>query len=253
MANWLDNSLSINMAEYNIKLAAFEGPLDLLMHLIEKNKINIYDIPIAELTEQYLGYLEQFKEFNIEIASEFLVMAATLLQIKSRILLPKSKVSVDSETNAGDEVDPRQELVERLLEYRKFKEVCTVLDKLANDQAKFFFRTPQQLKLTYPPLDSLSVESLIVAFQSVLEAHEENEITLVTRERFSVQDKMAEIIVLLKRQKHPLNFSDVFTNSYSRAELIVAFLAILELLKQHEIKVEQKQPFAPIIINLRKE
>ena len=129
------------MQDYTIRLDAFEGPLDLLMHLIERNKIDIYDIPIATLTEQYMEYLAKFKEFNIEVASEFLVMAATLLQIKSRILLPKVK-KIEAEE---EEEDPRQELVDRLLEYRRFKEVSDILDQLAQEQEKMFFRPPADL------------------------------------------------------------------------------------------------------------
>ena len=114
------------MEDYKFKLDAFEGPMDLLMHLIEKNKIDIYDIPIAELTRQYLDYLDKFREFNMEIASSFLVMAATLLQIKSRMMLPKTK-----QEETAEEEDPRLELVQRILEYRKFKQVSQVLGDMA--------------------------------------------------------------------------------------------------------------------------
>ena len=114
------------MQDYKIKLDAFEGPMDLLMHLIEKNKIDIYDIPIAELTQQYMDYLDASREFNIEIASEFLVMAATLLQIKSRMMLPKPP-----KEELEDEEDPRLELVQRILEYRRFKQVSSVLSTMA--------------------------------------------------------------------------------------------------------------------------
>ena len=113
------------MEKYSVRLESFEGPMELLMHLIDKNKIDIYDIPIAELTEQYIDYLDQFREFNLEIASEFLLMAATLLQIKSRMMLPKPPKS--KEVEETEDIDPRQELIDRILEYRKYKEVSAVL------------------------------------------------------------------------------------------------------------------------------
>lgn len=236
------------MAEYKIKLDTFEGPMDLLMHLIEKNKINIYDIPIAEITEQYLKYLEQFKEFNIEIASEFLVMAATLLQIKSRILLPKQKKN-DTEVE-DSEVDPRQELVERLLEYRRFKEVCEVLDKMASDQSKMFFREPTNLLTNYLPLEGLEIGLLVDAFHAVLEASS-NTTTLVSREEFNIQDKMMDIMYLLHKNKHSIFFTDAFTRAGTKAELVVTFLALLELIKLKRVFIEQNYSFAPIMIKQR--
>ena len=236
------------MSEYKIKLDAFEGPMDLLMHLIEKNKIDIYDIPIAEVTEQYLTYLEQFKEFNIEVASEFLVMAATLLQIKSRILLPKPKKIDEDEDDS--ELDPRQELVDRLLEYRRFKEVSEVLDQLATDRSKMFFREPEQLLTQYISLEGLDVNLLVTAFNAVLEANVDDT-TLVSREKFSVQDKMMDIMVLLHKSKQGILFTDAFTRAGTKAELVVTFLALLELIKLKRVFIEQKYSFAPICIKAK--
>lgn len=237
------------MSDYKVKLEAFEGPLDLLMHLIEKNKINIYDIPIAEVTEQYLAYLDQFKEFDIEIASEFLVMAATLLQIKSRILLPKSK-RVEEEPSGDEELDPRQELVERLLEYRRFKEVSEAMHQMASEQAKLFFRPPQKMAAQYMPLENLDIRLLMDAFQTLMEASADHT-ALVSREEFSVQDKMADIIWLLEKHKKKLLFTDAFTRAGTKAELVATFLALLELLKLRRVSVEQRYTFAPIYIILK--
>ena len=236
------------MSEYKIKLDAFEGPMDLLMHLIEKNKIDIYDIPIAEVTEQYLTYLEQFKEFNIEVASEFLVMAATLLQIKSRILLPKPKKIDEDEDDS--ELDPRQELVDRLLEYRRFKEVSEVLDQLATDRSKMFFREPEQLLTQYISLEGLDVNLLVTAFNAVLEANVDDT-ALVSREKFSVQDKMMDIMVLLHKSKQGILFTDAFTRAGTKSELVVTFLALLELIKLKRVFIEQKYSFAPICIKAK--
>jgi len=237
------------MQEYTIKLDAFEGPMDLLMHLIEKNKIDIYDIPIAELTEQYMEYLAKFKEFNIEIASEFLVMAATLLQIKSRILLPKVK----KEAAIEDEADPRQELVDRLLEYRRFKEVSAVLDELAKAQEKFFFRAPTDLPIAHLPPENMDVGLLWQAFQTVLEAQLPPSVSLVKREQFSVQDKMADILLLLtqKHSEEGIRFVDAFIRAGTKSEAIVTFLALLELIKLKRVCIRQVHAFSDIYIKSR--
>ena len=235
------------MQEYTIRLDAFEGPLDLLMHLIEKNKIDIYDIPIAQLAEQYIEYLGKFKEFNIEIASEFLVMAATLLQIKSRILLPKVK----KEATEAEEEDPRQELVERLLEYRRFKEVSSVLDQLAKEQEKFFFRAPADLPVCHLPPGDMDVQVLWEAFQAVLEANLVPAVNLVRREKFSVQDKMQDILLLLQRERGEMLFTAAFTRSGTKAEVITTFLALLELIKLKRVLIEQAHSFAAIYIKAR--
>lgn len=235
------------MQDYTIRLEAFEGPMDLLMHLIERNKIDIYDIPIATLTEQYMEYLAKFKEFNIEVASEFLVMAATLLQIKSRILLPKVK-KVEAEE---EEEDPRQELVDRLLEYRRFKEVSDILDQLAQEQEKMFFRPPADLPAHYLPPENMEVSLLWEAFLTVMEANEVPQISLVRREAFSVQDKMVDILAMLGKHGGEIRFTDAFTHSGSKSEVITTFLALLELIKVKRIAIRQPQSFAEIYIKAR--
>ena len=238
------------MEAYKIKLDAFEGPLDLLMHLIEKNKINIYDIPIAEITEQYMGYLEQFQEFNIEIASGFLVMAATLLQIKSRVLLPKTPKSENDIVE--EEIDPRQELVERLLEYKRFKEVSEVLDQLAVKQAKYFFKQPESLTTRYLPLEGLPLSSLVNAFKAVLSSAVE-EAAIVERDPFTIEEKMEDIIFLLHKNKKTVLFTDTFSCISNKAEMVTTFLALLELIKLKRIFIEQQYAFAPIYIKLKGE
>ncbi|MBQ1416480.1 MAG: segregation/condensation protein A, partial [Selenomonas sp.] len=175
------------MEDYKFKLDAFEGPMDLLMHLSEKNKIDIYDIPIAELTRQYLDYLDKFREFNMEIASSFLVMAATLLQIKSRMMLPKTK-----QEETAEEEDPRLELVQRILEYRKFKQVRQVLGEMAGVQERFVAREPMDLPVHHLPPGNLSLQQLVEAFRTVLSVKAEISIpkALVEPEAFNIKDKM---------------------------------------------------------------
>ncbi len=237
------------MEDYKIKIDAFEGPMDLLMHLIEKNKIDIYDIPIAELTRQYLDYLDKFREFNIEIASSFLVMAATLLQIKSRMMLPKAP----KEEGAPEE-DPRLELVQRILEYRKFKQVSQVLGDMAGVQERFVAREPMELPIHHLPPGNLSLRQLVEAFHTVLTVKEELSIpkALVEPEEYSIKDKMENIILLLGRSRGKLLFSEAF-RSGTRSELIVTFLALLELMKLRTVTVKQQRSFAEIYICVREE
>lgn len=235
------------MNAYKVKLEVFEGPMDLLMHLIEKNKINIYDIPIAIVTKQYLDYLEQMKEFDIEIASEFLLMAATLLQIKSRILLPRQ---VKNDVQDEYDEDPRQELVDKLIEYRKFKEICFKLESLADKHSQYLFRKPEQGVLQYLPPENLSVDLLLNAFTTLWESGIE-EFAIVKREKFTVQDKMKEIILLLHKSCGEIDFSDVITRSGTKDEVITTFLALLEMIKLKRILIKQDHSFAPIKILLR--
>ena len=222
--------------------------MELLMHLIEKNKIDIYDIPIASLTEQYIEYLDKFRSFNIEIASEFIIMAATLLQIKSRMLLPKPP----KEKDEADEADPRQELIERILEYRRFKEVSGVMGELQRSQERFLAREPMELPVRHLPPKNLSLNELLEAFANVLAVRRELKIpqVLVAPEEFSVQDKMEELISLLHRMNGRLRFADAFSGS-SRGELITTFLAMLELIKLHSIAVQQQGQFGEIYISIR--
>lgn len=237
------------MEDYKIKLDAFEGPMDLLMHLIEKNKIDIYDIPIAELTRQYLDYLDKFREFNIEFASSFLVMAATLLQIKSRMMLPKTEKPTDEE-----EEDPRFELVQRILEYRKFKEVSSVLGNMASIQERFVGREPMELPVHHLPPGNLSLNALVEAFRTVLLVKEELTIpkALVEPEAYNIKDKMEDILSLLGRGRGKLLFSEAF-HFGSRSELVVTFLALLELIKLRTVTIKQQRIFAEIYICIREE
>lgn len=224
------------MEQYSIRLECFEGPMELLMHLIEKNKIDIYDIPIASLTEQYIAYLDDFRSFDIEVASEFIIMAATLLQIKSRMLLPKPPKPRDEE-----EADPRQELIDRILEYRRFKKVSSVMEKLQQTQERFLSRAPAELPVRHLPPQNLSLDDLLEAFANVLAVRRELQLpqVFVRPEEFSVQDKMELLLSLLHRRGGRLKFGDAFTGS-SRSELIATFLAMLELIKLRTIAVQQE-------------
>lgn len=236
--------------QYKVHLESFEGPLDLLLHLIEKNRIDIYDIPIALLTEQYMAYLAKFKEFNIEIASEFLVMAATLLQIKSKILLPDTKI--ETETTDEEETDPRQELVERLLEYRRYKEISSVLSEMAQEAGQRYFRKSTLPEPKHLPPTSLDVKLLWQAFQNVLEGQIEHAplIANVAREQYTIEDKIVSLLAILKENNGNICFTAVFTPKTSKAELITTFLAMLELIKIKRISVYQTGLFSPIYLKI---
>ena len=236
------------MDKYTVRLQAFEGPMDLLMHLIEKNKIDIYDIPMAVLTEQYMEYLGQMQEFDIEVASEFIVMAATLLQIKSRLMLPKPPKEKEQE----EEADPRRELVERILEYRRFRCVSAELDGLAELQQRVFSRKPLPLPARRLPPENMSVALLIDAFRIAMEVREEITIpkALVAPDAYSIQGKMEDILMLLDKGGGQVPFAATF-QSGTRAELIVAFLALLELVKLRSVVIRQGDLFGDILVCLR--
>lgn len=224
---------------YTVHIDTFDGPMDLLMHLIEKNKIDIYDIPIAMVTEQYLAYIAQMREFDIEVASEFLVMAATLLQIKSRMMLPKPPQE--------EEEDPRQALVERIIEYRRFLAVSDVLQEMADKQGKVVAREPLPLPIHHLPPENLSLDVLLHAFKMAMTVQEELPfpVAVVRQEEYSVQEKIADIMDILKAGGGRAVFQELFPSG-SRGECIAAFLALLELIRLRSVKVVQQGVFARI-------
>lgn len=229
------------MSNLSLKLTAFEGPLDLLMHLIEKDKVDIYDIPIVSITEQYISYLRSMSEFDMEIASEFLVMAATLLQIKSRMLLPK-------ETAAGEEeeADPRQQLVEMLVEYRRIKRAAAVLAELKAEADHYFQRAPMFANIIERTVVQYSVRDLLNAMANL---HDEDgkPAAFIEPQAFSVQKKMADILLRLQQKPQGFLLSEFFKTGQS-GEKVAAFLGVLELLKMGLVAISQTQAFAPIYI-----
>lgn len=232
------------MADLALKIQNFEGPLDLLMHLIEKDKIDIYNIPIVEITEQYIAYLSSMQDFDMEIASEFLVMAATLLQIKSRMLLPKRE-----DEEAEEESDPRTMLVEMLIEYRKIKSCAEKLQQLKETASRYVTRTPMDFGKNRR-LGAYSVSALVESMLSLLAVQESNT-AYIERQEFSVQEKMTEIVKLLGTRLNGVEFREVFRKTGSRSEKVAGFLALLELLKLNIITINQSEPYAPIYIFLR--
>jgi segregation and condensation protein A len=239
---------------YSVKLEVFEGPFDLLFHLIEKNEVDIYDIPIAVITRQYLQYLDGLRFFDIEIASEFLVMAATLLHIKSKMLLPNPK----DETMEEDE-DPRQQLVERLMEYKKYKEVTGELKKREEIFLKRLFREPSAAGIDghqEPVIPDIGLAELHRAFEEAMKKYRElynSDYDLkksLEKERVSVTEKIKHIIKVLKPGR-PVKFDKLFEGFPTRETVVATFLALLELIKERKVLIEQESNFGDIIIRKR--
>lgn len=224
----------------SLKLTAFEGPLDLLLHLIEREKVDIYDIPIVTVTEQYIQYLRGMSEFDMEIASGFLVMAATLLQIKSRMLLPRQAVE------AEEEADPRIQLVEMLVEYRRIKRAASALAALKGQADRYWQRPPMFANLLERTIAPCTVQDLLQALAGVA-APDGRQEAFIEPQAFSVQDKMADILQRLKLRPQGILLNDVFASGQV-GEKVAAFLGVLELLKLGLVAISQAQRFAPIYI-----
>ncbi|SFA97914.1 MULTISPECIES: segregation/condensation protein A [unclassified Bacillus (in: firmicutes)] len=242
--------------QYNVKLDAFEGPLDLLLHLINTLEIDIYDIPVSKITEQYLLYIQTMKELKLDIASEYLVMAATLLAIKSKMLLPKYEEDLyDDEMEINLEQDPRDELVERLIEYRKYKEAAHDLKNLEEERGLMYTKAPSDLtdlgkeeKFVREELN-VSLYDMLSAFQKLMRRKKLQRpmTTRIARQEISIETRMSEIIKELKAIKRRISFNELFP-IYQREHIVVTFLAVLELMKRNEIKAEQEENFGEIFV-----
>lgn len=237
---------------YKIKLEIFEGPLDLLIYLVKKDHLNIYDIPIAKVTQQYLDYLNLMQLLDLNIAGEFLVMAATLLQIKSKMLLP-----VD-ETAQGDQgqEDPREELVRRLLEYEKFKEIAENLRQREAGQKEVFKRPKAEIEkeaeFNKEVYFEASIFDLINAFSQALKDVPKEVFYEVIKDEFTIEEKVHSILHLLLVEP-ALRISELFIKAKNKIEIIVTFLAILELIRMKEIVARQSEAFQDIEILRNKE
>ncbi len=231
---------------YNIKLDVFEGPLDLLLHLIKENEMEIYDISIATITEQYFEYLDLMKNINLELAGDFLVMASTLTYIKSKMLLPVHEDEIEDDELG---VDPRDELVRKLIEYKKFKEASYKLREREMTQSQIFARrpndedTPDNSEL----LLEVSVFELIKSFNSALERMGGGEEYTVTIEEISVTDKLSEIMSRFEEEES-MTFDSLFENDKGKMQIIATFLALLEALRLKVARAHQSKPGGEIII-----
>lgn len=225
-----------------VQLEIFEGPLDLLLHLIKKNEVSITDIPIATITEQYLATLELMQNLNLDVAGEFLVMAATLIHIKSRMLLPPTEDAEDEEEGA----DPREELVRRLLEYQRFKEAAAQLEQREVLTRDVFVRCAAPVEeATFPGFREVSVFELLTALRRVLERLPKDTFHEVTLDKITVREKMTALLDILRAQGQVL-FEALFSEARSRMEVVVTFLAMLELVKVRAIRIFQEELGGPI-------
>jgi len=238
---------------YEIHLAAFDGPFDLLLHLIQKNEIDIYDIPIAEITAQYLDYLAQMEALDLEVASEFLVMAATLLAIKARMLLPKPPPELLSEPD--EEYDPRRELVRELLEYKRIKEAASVLGDYYQKRQLQVAR-PNDISLyndlfgEVNPLAGKTTADLLAALRPLWQrAKNAEQVHMIRREAVSIGMMTERLVQRLRQKPAGIRFDELFQRQQtSRLQVIVAFLALLELTKISAVQVQQDSPDAAIYI-----
>lgn len=237
------------------KLDSFEGPLDLLLHLIDKSEIDIHEVSISEITIQYMEYLHAMKVLELEVTSEFLVMAATLLAIKSKQLLPKPPVFEEEyEDWPDDGLDPRDELIQKLMEYRKFKQIADQLREKEFERSLIYSREPEDMspfmkEEIVNPVEGLHLADLITAFQKALRrASRRNVVATVQRDEISVKDRIRDIIVVLK-QFDTVRFSRLIGENMDRQEIVVTFLAILELMKMKHIRCFQHHLFEDIVIH----
>ncbi|WP_100398482.1 segregation/condensation protein A [Bacillus sp. FJAT-44742] len=244
------------MNSYNVKIDAFEGPLDLLLHLIQQAEVDIYNIPVSEITEQYLLYVQTMQELELDVASEYLVMAATLLAIKSQMLLPKQEEMIDEELTEDWEEDPREELMSQLLEYKRFKEAAGTLKNREEQRNLTFSKPPSTIDNSQTleednEIDTkhLSLYDMIQAFQKLKERvrYKKPRQTKIRSEEIPLTQRMDEIRTLLSRQKEPTTFSKLF-DSPDKSHMVVTFLAVLELMKAHSISCMQMDNFEDIII-----
>lgn len=247
MDNQLDGAEQAELP-YQVRIENFEGPLDLLLHLIKKNEINIYDIPIALIAQQYLIYIEAMKELNLAVAGEFLVMAATLLQIKSKMLLPVEESAEDED----DGPDPREELVRRLLEYKTFKEAARQLDTQEKMWREIYSR-PAAPHEDAPVTDEAMLENiglfdLVDALQGILNRNPGKKLLEILPDNLTVRDRMNVILEALEGQES-IGFEALFDASSHRLLIIVTFLALLELIRLRTVRVYQAESFGPILLS----
>ena len=237
---------------YSVKLDSFEGPLDLLIHLIKTNEVNIYDIPIALITRQYLEYVEMIKELNLDTVGDFLVMAATLIHIKSKMLLPRPESAEEGEP----EEDPRDALVRRLLEHQKFKAAAELLHERAVLRGAQWIRPDGRIaaiagdEYAYEPEIEVDLFSLLAAFRGVLERAKQRPKLLLPPEEVPVEVRIEQLLARLS-ETEACGFEDLFAKDDSRAAMIVTFIALLEMIRLKLIRVFQTAAFGPVRVYKR--
>lgn len=241
--------------KYKIDIDMFEGPMDLLLHLINEAEIDLYDIPINSITEQFLGYLNKIETLNLEIASEFLIMASTLIEIKSKMLLPKKPVDEQMEL---EEIDPRTELVERLIEYKKYKTVSKKLREKEFTQSKVYYKPKEDIfeKTDDIQIEEMDISKLLKAVNNILANREKKErlltINEIQREEYTLEECIEEIKSHLVN-KDTIKFTELLNDNISTEKIITYFLSILELISIGFVLAKQTEDFTNIVIINRKD
>lgn len=234
---------------YKVVLDTFEGPLDLLLHLIHQLEIDIYDIPVAEITNQYMNYIHAMQELDLDVASEYLVMAAALLEMKSTMLLPTKEM--EQEDDYAE--DPRDELVNQLVEYKKYKEAAIQLEELESEENQIYtrdsvtFERPQKAEVER---GLMSVYDMIHAYQDILKRQSFYQplATKIQEKTISIEERMGEIQSYLRAETQPVKFHQLITSS-TRSRVVVTFLAVLQMLKVKNIHCEQEAQFGDIFVS----
>lgn len=232
--------------EYAIKIDAFEGPLDLLLHLIKESKVDIWDIKIVDITDQYLNYIKSMESLNLNIASEYLVMASELIEMKSKMLLPRFK-----EENEEEELDPREQLINRLIEYQKYKQMTKSFKELEEVRHEVYTKTPESLKDYVDEKvvvsSDLTLDDLMMAFEKFLQRKKQEKplSTTVTKREITVEERRTSIKNIL-REKKKVDFFELF-EEVTKEYVVVTFLAVLEMAKKQELTIYQENNFDNII------
>lgn len=245
---------------YEVKVEAFEGPLDLLLHLIHRLEIDIYDIPVSQITSQYMEHIRAMQVLELNEASEYLVMAATLIAIKSKTLLPVHQGDLDDPEYEFEEQDPRDELVSRLVEYRKFKEASMQLKELETNRSFIYTKPPMDLSeyQTLAPFENIDLEinayDMLGAFQKMMRRKKLKAplSARIARQEVSIKDQMNSMVSTLKAAKGRTSFTNLFPSD-DKTVLVVSFLSLLELMKRQVIGVEQEKNFTDLMVELRKD
>ncbi|NLV88602.1 MAG: segregation/condensation protein A [Tissierellia bacterium] len=239
--------------EYKIMIDVFEGPMDLLLHLIDRAEIDIYDIPISLITDQFIEYLHKMEELNLEITSDFLVMAATLLEIKSKMLLPQRE-KLENNQLEMEEVDPRAELVRKLVEYKKYKHITDKLREMESIQSKVYYKPKEDIIDTFNDdfeLVDLNIDDLLKALNNIIIRRNKKakvlDVREIQREEYTLEKCVSEIKERLNRE-NTIYFSDLLKEDSTKSEIITYFLSILELINLKYIHVVQEEDFSDLII-----
>lgn len=236
--------------EYEVKIDAFEGPLDLLLHLIKESKVDIWDIKIVDITNQYLGYIKAMENLNLNVASEYLVMASELVEMKSKMLLPREKIE-----NEEDEEDPREVLINRLIEYQKYKDMTSQFKELESLRQEFYTKAPDNLKEYADEgivvSNDVTLDDLMLAFQKFLERKKKDAplSTTVTKREITVEERRNSIKSILKK-KGKVDFFELF-EEVTKEYIVVTFLAILEMARKSELVIYQENDFDKITVEVK--